>query len=69
MALLISSNFKKVSYEKKNGEKITSFSQQAFDKYDALRSKRMVTRTSSCKLVFLYVKEVKKCDLMPFAAS
>ena len=54
---------------KKNGEKITSFSQPAFDKYDALRSKRAVTHSSSCKLVFLYVKEVKKCDLMPFAAS
>ena len=53
----------------KNGVKITSISQRAFDKYDALRSKRAVTRSSSCKLVFLYVKEGKKYDLMPFAAS
>ena len=54
---------------KKSGEKITSFSQRTLDKYDALLSKRAVTRSSSCKLVFLYVKEGKKYDLMPFAAS
>ena len=54
---------------KKNGERITRFSQRILDKSDALRSKRAVTRSSSCNLVSLYVKEVKKCDLMPFAAS
>ena len=54
---------------KKKRGKIENFGQSAFDKNGTFQCNRRVTHCLGGRLVFTYVKEVKKCDLMLFSAS
>ena len=46
-----------------------NFSQSALDKNSTFQCNRRVTHCLGGGLVFTYVKEVKKCGLMPCSAS
>ena len=50
-------------------EKIKNFGQSDFDKNGTFQSNSRVTHCLGGGLVFTYIKEGEKCDLMPFSAS
>ena len=54
---------------KKNEKKISNLRRGIVTKYGVVQSKRRVSPTSPCRRVRTYVKEVEKCDQMPFTLS
>ena len=50
-------------------QKIKKFGQSVFDKNGTFQVNRRVTLCLASRRGRTYVKEVKKCDLMPFTAS
>ena len=69
MAFNIERSVKTQRDVRKKGKKLSNLRRGIVPKYGVVQRKRRGSPTSPCGRVRTYVKEVEKCDLMPFADS